>query len=108
MRWVAVIAWAAAAVFVFLRMVVFAEFPMIPNDAGPAAICLAPAVLIAIGGQIGVRAAIVSIGLAGLTTLAFAILSASGWGSWLATAGAAVLTLVTYLAAREMNRTVPA
>jgi len=108
MRWAAVVAWAAVAVWSALVKVVFAEFPMLPNDLGPAAICLVPAALIAIGGRMGLIAAILSIGLAGIATFAFTFLSLAGWGSWPATIGAAVLTLISYLAAREMNRTVPA
>lgn len=108
MRWVAVIAWGAVAVLVFLTRVAFAEFPMLPNDLGPVAISLAPAVLIAIGGRIGLGAAVLAVVLAGLATFASTLLSLSGWGSWPATFGAAGLTVVSYMAAREMNRATPA
>jgi hypothetical protein len=81
---------------------------MIPNDLGPTAICLVAAGLVAVGGRIGLAAAILSAGFVGLVAVVFVLLTLDGWGSWPTTAGAAILAAVNYLAAKEMNRTAPA
>jgi len=106
MRWVAAAAWAVAGGVVFTQFL-SNPFPMIPNDLGPTAICLVAAGLVAIDGRIGLITAILSAGLVGLIAVLFAVVNLGGFGSWLVTAGAAVLAAVNYAAAKEMNRTVP-
>jgi len=108
MRWVAAVAWAAVAVWE-LSAVLSAEFPNL-SLLGVSAICLAAAALIAMGGRKGVAAAIVGAVAAGLVTAFFALWTLGGCffgcgqNTWLLTAGPAALTVVSYLAARQMNR----
>jgi hypothetical protein len=97
--------WTASAVL-------SAEFPNL-SLLGVSAICLAAAALIAMGGRKGLAAAIFGTIVAGLVS-AFMVLwtlggcfFGCGQNAWLLAVGPAVLTVVSFLAARQMNRAVP-
>ena len=107
MRWVAAGAWAAVGLVTLIQFL-NNPFRMMPNDLGPTAICVVAAGLVAVGGRIGLIAAIVSAAFVGLVTVVFILLALSGWGSWLVPIGAAALAVANYLAAQQMNRIAPA
>ena len=100
MRWryLAAVGWLAVAAFAFSQFLAN-EFPMMPNDLGPPAIALAAAVLIAIGGRLGLVTAVVGLGLAALGAL-----GALAFGRWLGLIAVAAFIFVTYQAAREIQR----
>jgi hypothetical protein len=97
MRWVAVLAWLAVAVFAFMTYL-SDEFRTIA-DLGTTAICLAAAALIARGSRLGETAALLGGSLAVLGGV-----GALAWGRWPAVGAAAALVIVSFLAAREINR----
>ena len=101
--------WSASAAFVVSQLL-SNPFTSIASY-GPIVIILAPAVLIAVGGRLGVAAAAVSASLAGLVTVMFMLMAASSSCNYLfcpppaLIAGTAVLAVASALAAREINRT---
>jgi hypothetical protein len=110
MRWVAAILWAVSGVPYVLSELNSAVDPGILTF-GPVFILLATAFLIAVGGRLGLGAATLGAGVAGFATLGFAVLALLGCVSgcpgnlWLWSIGAAVFTLVSVLAVREIKRT---
>lgn len=98
MRWVAAILWIVVAAFAFMQFL-SDEFATI-QDLGPTAIYLAAAILIALGGRVGLVASTLAVGLAALLTL-----GALAFERWPFVAVFAVAILVNVLAVREINRT---
>ncbi|MDH4335143.1 MAG: hypothetical protein OEW24_07795 [Chloroflexota bacterium] len=90
------IGWLAVAV-VALSQYLSDEFATI-NDLGPTAIYLAISLLVAVGGRVGLVAAIVGTGFAGLLTLA-----ALAWSNWFMLAAMSVFTWVNAMVVRELR-----
>lgn len=96
MRWVASISWVAIAAWAFSQFL-SDSFKQV-EELGPSAIYLGAAALIAIGGRIGLVGATVGVGFAGLLTVA-----ALAFTQWLMVLAFAALTIVKFLAMREMR-----
>ncbi|MDH4335142.1 MAG: hypothetical protein OEW24_07790 [Chloroflexota bacterium] len=107
-RWVAGILWGGAAVFVASGLM-SNPFTNLASY-GLVVLILATAVLIGIGGRLGVAVAALATAFAGLVTVMFALMAASSGCNSIfcpppgAIAVLAVLTVASFLAAREINR----
>lgn len=96
-RWVAAIAWIGVAAFAFMTFL--SDEHATAADLGTTAICLAAAALIARGGRLGELAALLGGSLAVL-----GVLAAIAFGRWPVVFAAIALVIVSFWAAREINR----